>query len=88
MPDPLQAPEVLFCPVKKTPDAYKTDPGARHYNVSADIWAVGVLAYELLVGQPPFRSKDMQSTAMAIVHGEVSRRWQAELQAELPVEAE
>ena len=71
-PHVLQAPEVLYCPIKATPDAFKTDPTARHYNVSADVWATGVLAYELLVGQPPFKCRDMQSTAMAIVHNEVS----------------
>lgn len=49
------APEVLRCPVKEHPLDYK-HCHALQYNTSVDVWAVGVLAYELLVGFPPFAS--------------------------------
>ncbi|PNH06050.1 hypothetical protein TSOC_007649 [Tetrabaena socialis] len=49
------APEVLYCPTKKTPDEFKHDPNSPHYHTSADAWAVGVFAYELIVGASPFK---------------------------------
>uniref|UniRef100_A0A7S3VP34 Protein kinase domain-containing protein n=1 Tax=Dunaliella tertiolecta TaxID=3047 RepID=A0A7S3VP34_DUNTE len=50
------APEVLDCPFKNKPEENK---GNRmlHYSYHVDTWAVGVLAYELLVGLPPFNDK-------------------------------
>lgn len=33
-----------------------------------DCWATGVLAYELVVGRPPFEVKDEAKTAAAIMH--------------------
>ncbi|KAI8465173.1 MAG: serine/threonine protein kinase [Monoraphidium minutum] len=47
------APEVLNCPYKNRPEENK-EKAHLHYSATVDSWAVGVLAYELLVGCPPF----------------------------------
>ncbi|KAG2491852.1 hypothetical protein HYH03_009808 [Edaphochlamys debaryana] len=47
------APEVERCPLKMRPEENK-EKGTLAYTTAVDIWAVGVLAYELLVGFPPF----------------------------------
>lgn len=44
------APEVLRCPLKRLPGDNK-DKLELHYDGTVDTWAVGVLAYELLVGR-------------------------------------
>ncbi|GLC48162.1 hypothetical protein PLESTB_000066000 [Pleodorina starrii] len=46
------APEVERCPLKVEPHENKDDPRYA-YSTAVDIWAVGVLAYELMVGFPP-----------------------------------
>ncbi|KAG2449847.1 hypothetical protein HYH02_005370 [Chlamydomonas schloesseri] len=66
------APEVLRCPTKKTPDENKENPQSAHYHTSVDAWAVGVFAYELIVGAPPFKAAQMIDTARNIIHANVS----------------
>ncbi|GFR49846.1 hypothetical protein Agub_g11946 [Astrephomene gubernaculifera] len=46
------APEVERCPLKSCPEDNK-DNLSLAYSTAADVWSVGVLAYELLVGFPP-----------------------------------
>lgn len=41
------------------------------YTEAVDIWGVGVLAYELMAGRPPFEVSDAQGTADLIRHGHV-----------------
>jgi len=41
------------------------------YTEAVDIWGVGVLAYELMAGRPPFEVSDPQGTADLIMHGQV-----------------
>ena len=38
------------------------------YDESVDVWCIGVLAYEMLVGRAPFESSDRQ----AVMHGIVN----------------
>ena len=47
------APKVLKCPDKYLPTDNK-DRVDLAYNEAVDSWAMGVLAYELIVGRPPF----------------------------------
>lgn len=46
------APEVQKCPLKRSPEdnKHRTD---LFYNCKSDIWSVGILAYELMVGTAP-----------------------------------
>ena len=41
------------------------------YTEKVDIWAVGVLVYELMAGRPPFEVSDAQGTADLIMYGQV-----------------
>ncbi|GFR50571.1 hypothetical protein Agub_g12845, partial [Astrephomene gubernaculifera] len=66
------APEVLRCPTKKTPDENKGNPQSAHYHQAVDAWAVGVFAYELIVGAPPFKAAQMIDTARNIMHAPVA----------------
>ena len=38
------------------------------YTEAVDAWAVGVLAYELLVGRPPFEKESRDETYALIMH--------------------
>ncbi|KAF6261793.1 kinase-like domain-containing protein [Scenedesmus sp. NREL 46B-D3] len=53
------APEVVKNPLKDHPDDFKNETRF-HYNAVVDSWAVGCLAYELIVGFPPFMAETQQ----------------------------
>ncbi|GAX85956.1 hypothetical protein CEUSTIGMA_g13372.t1 [Chlamydomonas eustigma] len=53
------APEILECPIKDYPEENK-DRWDLAYDQSVDVWALGILAYELLQGQCP-KDKDYVS---------------------------
>lgn len=59
------APEVLRCPDKHGPDDNK-DRADLEYDASVDAWAMGVLAFELIVGRPPFGMSCREDTMRAI----------------------
>ena len=57
---------MLRCPDK---DAHAT-PGPQLYDGKVDSWAVGILAYEVLVGRAPFEQESKQTTCDLICYGE------------------
>jgi len=61
------APEVLRCPPKNSPHENKNNVYL-HYNNSVDAWAVGVFAYELVVGLPPFAGDSQLDSVDRIMH--------------------
>eukprot|EP00955_Chlamydomonas_euryale_P076688 362749-Chlamydomonas_euryale.AAC.12 len=63
----VQAPEVLRCPPKNSPHENKNNVYL-HYNNSVDAWAVGVFAYELVVGLPPFAGDSQLDSVDRIMH--------------------
>eukprot|EP00210_Caulerpa_lentillifera_P007082 g6775.t1 len=54
-------PEVLGCPDKTQPQDNKSNKSLT-YNTKADVWGVGVLAYELITGAPPFENESRAAT--------------------------
>ena len=60
------APEVLRCPDKRAPTENK-DRADLEYGVAVDNWAVGVLAFELITGSPPFEQDTMNATIESIL---------------------
>ena len=63
------SPEALACPDKTHPNDNK-DLIELVYGPSVDVWAVGVLAYELIVGLPPFEKDSRRDTRDAILYDE------------------
>ncbi len=44
--------------------------GVRPYTPAVDVWAVGVLAFELVCGRPPFEVEDEAQTAALIMYSD------------------
>lgn len=63
------APEVISCPDKRKPNDHK-DMKHLYYTPVIDAWAVGVLAYELLVGRAPFDKGHKKLTIQEIMTAE------------------
>ena len=59
---------MLRCPDKSRPDENK-DLHEIAYSAKVDVWAIGVLAYELLVGYPPFERESRRDTYEYILNG-------------------
>ena len=43
----------------------------KNFNEKTDLWSIGVIVYELLVGKPPYLSKDKHDIVKEIYRGEV-----------------
>lgn len=65
------SPEILDCPVKQHPQDHKLNP-QKWYTCKVDVWSIGVLAYELLLGRTPFEARTPQETLYKIKTQEVS----------------
>ena len=61
------SPEVLACPEKSRPEENK-DLTQLVYGPSVDVWSIGILAYELIVGLPPFEKVSRTETYNDILH--------------------
>lgn len=61
--------QVLICPDKRRPEENK-EKVLLAYTAQVDAWAVGILAYELLVGYPPFEQESRAATYQHIMYKE------------------
>ena len=57
---------MVTCPDKHKPSDHK-DQVHLCYSTVVDVWAVGVLAYELIVGRPPFDKVGVGLTRWVLV---------------------
>eukprot|EP00892_Ulva_mutabilis_P009395 jgi/Ulvmu1/6828/UM031_0032.1 len=61
------SPEVLVCPDKRIPGENKQSSHLK-YTDKVDAWACGVLAFELLVGCPPFGMSTREASVRAVLY--------------------
>lgn len=59
--------QVLLCPDKSRPQENK-DKVLLGYTALVDAWAMGILAYELVVGRPPFEKQSRAATYEHIMY--------------------
>jgi serine/threonine-protein kinase len=55
---------VMGSPLYMSPEQLRS---SRDVDVRTDVWALGVILYEMLAGQPPFQAETMPQLCMAIV---------------------
>ena len=63
------APEVLLCKARRRPDGSLAPSGASGYTAAVDIWAVGILAWEVLAGKAPFAAKTIDEIKSNVKEG-------------------
>lgn len=54
------------------PEVIEGDKEKRGHSFEVDVWSIGVICYTLLVGKPPYESKDVKSTYQRILRNEYS----------------
>jgi len=54
------------------PEVIEGDKEKRGHSFEVDIWSMGVIFYTLLIGKPPYESKDVKSTYQRILRNEYS----------------
>ena len=59
--------QVVMCPEKSHPQENK-EKALLGYTQAVDAWALGVLAYELIVGHPPFERETRTDTYEQIMY--------------------
>ena len=64
---PKASVQVLLCPEKSRPQENK-DKVLLGYTAMVDAWAMGILAYELIVGRPPFEKQSRAATYEHIIY--------------------
>lgn len=64
----FMSPELLRCP-RPGEDDYNKDRAL--YNAKVDVWAVGVLAYELLSGLSPFSDPQVEKSVAKIMYAQI-----------------
>lgn len=68
----LDAPEekrktICGTPNYIAPEVIKGSKETRGHSFEVDIWSMGVILYTILVGKPPYESKDVKSTYQRII---------------------
>jgi serine/threonine protein kinase len=66
----LKNPSVPFQEGRSVDPPMLASRGVTPYGPSVDVWAAGVLAYELVVGRPPFEVEDEAQTAALIMYSD------------------
>jgi WD40 repeat protein/tRNA A-37 threonylcarbamoyl transferase component Bud32 len=76
----IQGTPCYMAPEQANPAGHGKQVGA-----ATDIYALGAILYEMLTGQPPFRSQSPLETALQVIHAEPTppRRFQAEVPRDL-----
>lgn len=54
------------------PEVIDGDKEKRGHSFEVDVWSMGVIFYTLLIGKPPYESKDVKSTYQRILRNEYS----------------
>lgn len=54
------------------PEVIQGDRSTRGHSFEVDIWSMGVILYTVMVGKPPYESKDVKSTYQRILNNEYS----------------
>ncbi len=76
-------PEVLRCPDRAWPDLHKERQDLA-YGVQADVWALGILLHELLLGRTPFQHSTVFQTAQVRCAGAAMTSTKPGLSIQLP----